>query len=159
MVEIKLHSVIDLITNSSTEIFVKSENSLEPCKELINELLKVWEPGKTWEDIFDIRIKINADTASDLLDSLEDGDEDNEQFEEIFGNVKSEKDRLRLFTEYVDDVYNERIPQPEWWDDIDAEHHLETVLAVIPKDPKYEKFGELLTQFLYSTDCYEHSWG
>jgi hypothetical protein len=60
---VKTHSVIDLITNSSTEMFVDYSNSIEPIKELVNEFLSMQAvnlPGAkaplTCDDIFELKI-------------------------------------------------------------------------------------------------------
>ena len=52
-IKIKVHSSVDLITNSSTTIFTFSEGSVDAVKELVNEMLKVFnEPYKKFDDIF-----------------------------------------------------------------------------------------------------------
>ncbi len=55
-IKIPIHSQIDLITNSSTEIFVNAENSVEPCKELVDEILKLQGSDKTCDDIFSLKL-------------------------------------------------------------------------------------------------------
>ena len=44
---VKLHSFIDLITNSSTEIFINRIGAIEPLKELVDEFLKMNGSDKT----------------------------------------------------------------------------------------------------------------
>lgn len=43
--KLKIHSGVDLITNSSTVIFTYSEGSLSALKDLVDEMLKTF--GKT----------------------------------------------------------------------------------------------------------------
>ena len=70
--KIGLHSFIDLITNSSTEIFIDYSDSLEPCKEMINEILKTFDINKSCDDIFNISIKNMV--PQDIIDAIiEDG--------------------------------------------------------------------------------------
>ena len=89
------HSVIDLITNSSTEMFMDFAGSIEPLKELIDELLK--SSGKTCDEVFKITIR---------PDWWEDGD-----LEEDFGIEKWEdwkddgESRTILHFETIDDQY------------------------------------------------------
>ena len=64
--KINLHSIIDLITNSSTEIYTYSENSLSACKEMINEFFRVTGIDKTCDDIFELSIE--ADEQSEWSD-------------------------------------------------------------------------------------------
>ena len=59
--KINLHSVIDLITNSSTEIYTYSDGSLTACKEMINEFLKVMNIDKTCDDLFELSIDSEDD--------------------------------------------------------------------------------------------------
>lgn len=54
--KINLHSIIDLITNSSTEIYTYSDGSLAACKEMINEFLMVMQIDQTCDDLFDLEI-------------------------------------------------------------------------------------------------------
>ena len=52
----KIHSFIDLITNSSTEIFADYSNSVEPLKEMINEMFKICGIEKTCDDVLVIEL-------------------------------------------------------------------------------------------------------
>lgn len=55
--KIRVHSVIDIITNSSTEIFVSANySSIEAIKRLINHFLKMTNSDKTCDDLFEITI-------------------------------------------------------------------------------------------------------
>lgn len=52
--KLKTHSIIDVITNSSTEIFISSNNkTIEVAKEFINSLLKATGSKKEADDLFD----------------------------------------------------------------------------------------------------------
>lgn len=56
ILKLKLHSVIDLITNSSTEIFAcADEDSAKTIKEFINAILKQAGSDKTSDDLFTVR--------------------------------------------------------------------------------------------------------
>jgi hypothetical protein len=54
--KISIHSVIDLITNSSTEIFTDYSNSVEPLKEFLNEILKACGVNKSCDEVFEIEL-------------------------------------------------------------------------------------------------------
>jgi hypothetical protein len=69
-IEIALHSIIDLITNSSTEIFTDFAGSLEPCKEMINEMFKSCGIEKTCDEVFTLRLE----------NEFPDYDEDDEEY-------------------------------------------------------------------------------
>jgi len=57
-IKIPIHSFIDVITNSSTEIFVQShKNTIKYAKELINTLLKAGGCDKKAEDLFEFNLE------------------------------------------------------------------------------------------------------
>ena len=60
-IRFNFHSVVDLITNSSTEMFADFRNSVEPCKELINEMFKACGIDKTCDEVFDIHLENEDD--------------------------------------------------------------------------------------------------
>ena len=54
--KVKVHSVIDLITNSSTEMFVDYSDSLEHIKELVDEILHLQGSTFRCDDVFEIKV-------------------------------------------------------------------------------------------------------
>ena len=55
--KIKIHSIVDLITNSSTEIFISShKNTKKELLALVDEILKASGSDKKAEDLFDVKI-------------------------------------------------------------------------------------------------------
>ena len=55
--KVKVHSVIDLITNSSTEIFVDYSGSIDHIKELVNYILQLHGHMQlTCDDVFEMKI-------------------------------------------------------------------------------------------------------
>jgi phosphoglycerate-specific signal transduction histidine kinase len=58
---INIHSFVDLITNSSTEIFVQaSDQTVKSVKKLIDELLKLGNSQYKCEDLFDIYLTVGV---------------------------------------------------------------------------------------------------
>ena len=54
---IPIHSFVDLITNSSSEIFVSAdENTVKAVKKLIDNILKASGSDKTADDLFEISL-------------------------------------------------------------------------------------------------------
>lgn len=146
---IPIHSIIDLITNSSTEIFVHSESSIEPVKELLNELLRIEGSDKTCDEIFDISIEHDVTCLNEFIENDYGGIDEILQLDY--------KDRIQL----LKDILNNRKPEPYWWDDIVNDcrnnYHVKTLLVVKSKEEKYNIFSELLKKFLYSPHYYEHT--
>lgn len=84
--KVKFHSFINLITNSSTEFFVDFSNSLLPCKEMINEILKVFGvTDKNCDDLFDIKLSdyVEGEEVAELLITAKD-----EKFENLAKLIK-----------------------------------------------------------------------
>jgi hypothetical protein len=55
--QILLHSFVDIITNSSTEVYTTChEKSVDMVKELINSVLKSADSEKTVDDLLEIRV-------------------------------------------------------------------------------------------------------
>jgi hypothetical protein len=66
---INIHSFVDLITNSSTEIFVQAtDQTVKSVKKLIDELLKLGNSQYKCEDLFDISLM--ADVWDDDIEDF-----------------------------------------------------------------------------------------
>jgi len=62
--KLKVHSFVDLITNSSTEIYIDYSNSVIPCKAMIDEMFKACGVNKTCDEVFDITIENEDDECT-----------------------------------------------------------------------------------------------
>ena len=70
--EIRIHSFIDIITNSSTEIFVQANmNTVKNIKALIDSVLAIGGSKLKCDDVF--LISLNNDSEDDEEDDYEDG--------------------------------------------------------------------------------------
>jgi hypothetical protein len=143
--KIKLHSSVDLITNSSTVIFTYSEGSLPAIKELINEMLKVFDKKETFDDIFYAETFLEDDDyyleSSDYPQELKKGEW--KQVIENFNNFKLS-------------ILKGEIEKPQWM--INVEENLlydyyrrSTTLDLQAKDEKYSELANKLLKYLYST--------
>jgi len=89
---IRAHSLIDVITNSSTEIFTSiSVETLPSIKELIDMILRLGGSEKTFDDVFDYRVD-HADEDSAIEQWM---DDQPDEFEEHFGEEDKKVDKLR----------------------------------------------------------------
>jgi hypothetical protein len=69
---IKIHSFVQLITNSSSEIFVSADDStISGVKEIVNNLLKIGGSTLTFDDLFRVEIDSNGITVTVINDSVE----------------------------------------------------------------------------------------
>ena len=126
--KIKLHSSVDLITNSSTVIFTYSEGSLPAVKELVNEMLKVFGKEETFDDIF---------WGAVLPEKYNLGQKIPDNYKELeFQYIKGE------------------IPKQDWMENCEEYDYYngDTSLHLIPKDEKYSDLVNKLLKYLYSTD-------
>lgn len=151
IIKLKIHSTVDLITNSSTVIFTYSEGSLPALKQLVNEMLKSFDKTETFDDIFYAQVFLeNPDHYFDVELDLNNGEES------IFEKL-SWKERENLIEEIKLQVLKGEIEKPEWMvkaeDGYDYDgYRLDSILEILPKSDKYEVLARRLTNFLYSTD-------
>ena len=128
IIKIKLHSSVDLITNSSTVIFTYSEGSLSAVKDLVNEMLKVFGREETFDDIFYAQVL---------------PDEYNE-----------DKDLPENYKELEVQYIKGEIEKQDWMENSERYDYLngDTTLYIIPKDEQYSELANKLLKYLYSTD-------
>jgi hypothetical protein len=142
--KIKLHSSVDLITNSSTVIFTYQDGSLEPLKDLVNEMLKTFGRTETFDDIFYADVFLEDDYQYFESYNIEcplTGDDTDSQLKEL---------KLQII--------KGEIEKPQWMIDIEGEqsrcdYYLpDTQLEILPKDEKYSELANKLLRYLNSTD-------
>ena len=128
VIKIKLHSSVDLITNSSTVIFTYSEGSLGAVKDLVNEMLKTFSSDLTFDDIF---------WAQVLPDEHSEDNELPENYEE-------------LEVQYI----KGEIEKQDWMVNSERYDYCrgDTSLHLIPKDEKYSELANKLLKYLHSTN-------
>ena len=71
---VALHSVDSLITNSSTEFYTDFSDSLEPCREMIDEMFKSCGMVRKCDDVFELSL---VTRRGDIM-----GPDFNEEYEE-----------------------------------------------------------------------------
>jgi len=78
MIKIKPHSIVDVITNSSTVVYVQThDNTIKYAKELVNTLLKVAGSDKKAEDLFDFYFDVDREEEIEKLIGEEQFRDDN----------------------------------------------------------------------------------
>ena len=145
MIKINFHSVVNLITNSSTTIFTWQDDSLAIVKELVNEFIGVIGDSKvTFEDAF------YAGVFADAYTYYEDEDEDDTSTRPEF-NSYEEVESL------IEDILTGKIEKPEWMNRAEEKesysyYEPNRYLYIKAKDAKYENIATLLKKFLNSPD-------
>jgi hypothetical protein len=57
-IKLEIHSMVDLITNSSTEIFISAnDNAEENVKKILQKILDVTGSTKKVDDVFEVKVK------------------------------------------------------------------------------------------------------
>src|ERR1019366_2959664 len=65
-ITLKVHSFIDIITNSSTEIYIQaSEKTMQSIKSLVNSILSIGDSKLTCDEIFTMELESDKDDDDD----------------------------------------------------------------------------------------------
>jgi hypothetical protein len=135
---IKIHSITDLITNSSTTIFTYSDGSPAAFDKMMAEILKAFGIEKRVDELFYTIVLNDLYSYSEYEDYF---DGENIQIEDAI------QDLLLQIAVGVKKA-------PKW---LRAKPNQQSYLHIIPKDPKYVELAESVIDFLYSTHSEEGS--
>lgn len=144
--KIDIHSITDLITNSSTTIFTYSEGSVKAVKDMFGELAKTFNITKSFDEMFVIITLADADVYAEYIDSL-----DKKDYPDGITQETS-------FYELVNDVRSGKVEKPEWFEEAENTENSynyyrpSNELYLIPKSEEYVNLGKAIINFLYSTD-------
>jgi hypothetical protein len=153
---VNIHSFVDVITNSSTEIFVSSENTLTIVKEVLVELLKVMGSDKTVDEVFDIKLKcINVSYVLEYLTYMLETDDVCNVILNSLG--KTQKEHEKTLERLITNVKNKKVEAPDWFKKYNVDYNVQTKIEITSKDDKYTHLLDLLIKFLYSPHYFEHS--
>ena len=151
MKPIRLHSYVDLITNSSSTIYVYDPDT-NLIKNIINAILKVGGSTKTCDDLFNIIVSIDGiddivssnlselDSDNSILTNLKDilskrwpefKDMENEEFKILINNTVADGDTL-LKSEILC-YFNDRSVFEELKYEISNEIHADMYVTLQPK--------------------------
>jgi hypothetical protein len=155
--KINIHSITDLITNSSTVIYTYSSSSEEAMKKMIDEVFHVLGVDKKCDDVFTLTVTSDIEQYCDHILDMEE-----EDLPDTFKGLERGglADKVE---EIVNKVTKGELKKPEWMKDIEEDeghddYSPSTTLNIIAKLPEYEKLAGLIGSFLYSTD-HEASYG
>ncbi len=136
MIKFKIHSVVDVITNSSTTIYT-FQNSIKQTKELVQEVINLMGIDKTPDDVFYYGV-----FAED------DGYLDNGECPENFKSGELEALKMSIMKGDTE--------KPEWMkqcEDNDGEYGPSLDLCLIIRDEKYKSLGVKIENLLSSVDA------
>ena len=102
----KIKSVTDVITNSSTEVFaMTSQLSVEKLKKMINLLLEVSGSTKTCDDLFDIHLEVSQWMDEDVYMNIE-GEDPEKSWEDL-----TDQEKLDWCLEHADYDWTSLYPE------------------------------------------------
>lgn len=78
MIKLKIHSFVDVITNSSTTIYSYYSGSIKPVKEMIDAFLEAFKSSLKADDLFYFGVFCNLDTYEDYHNDLDDEEKDSD---------------------------------------------------------------------------------
>jgi hypothetical protein len=147
---VNIHSITSLITNSSTTLFTRCDDSVEPFKKLINEMFLATGVEKTCDDVFDVVVGYKIDELFEFV-----GEFDDEEYCP-FINIETKNE---LKTVYHNILFSKE--KPDWWASFLKEAKEEFVvplpseLVIRAKDPKYQKLADSIMPLIESIDILE----
>lgn len=149
IVDIKVQSISDIITNSSTEVFtIYRRYNIQDIKDLVNSLFKLIS-NLRFDDFFTITLHINEYVIDDLYDS----------YEELQNQFNSSSE---LYT-YLEGLSDQEIRRYEYMADELSDLHVPFYSGYhIKQKPGVELTPRLIEalQKLNNLDClFQHEWG
>ena len=135
----RLHSFVDVITNSSTTIYVFQERALEAVKDVINEMLRVFGEEKGASDLFYFGCFNSLESYQEYYEFYEDSDgiDDYEVTALFFDILSGARDK------------------PAWMIKAEQNEKSDRLLKIIPKYPEHKRLATKLMNFLNSSDYEE----
>lgn len=149
IVDIKIQSISDIITNSSTEVFtVYKRYNLQDIKDLVNALFKLIS-NLRFDDFFTITLYINEFVIDDLYDCYE-------ELQQQFNSARE------LYT-YLEGLSDQEIRKYEHMADQMSDLHVPFYSGYhVKQKPGVELTPRLMEalQKLNNLDClFQHEWG
>ncbi len=127
---IPVHSFVDLITNSSSEVYVMAdEGTISAIKDIINHLLKIGGGTQSADDIFEFDLITRVSSFNSITPA------GYEKYDAMIS--KKEFEALKAKGEFADD--------PEFEKECDGYSYQETFVRVTAKDPSNAEVAKLLS--------------
>lgn len=139
-----------------TMIFTYSSGTLSSVKNLINEMFDLFSNPLRADDIFYFGIFCAYITYANF--DWETYNTENIEVPDILtSDMTPTSDKINYVKIIIDQVLTGHINKPEWMVKVEQEYSCfncqspSTFLMLKSKDKKWEEYGKLLTDFLYST--------
>lgn len=109
MKPIKIQSISDIITNSSTEVFcMYSQRDKDEIKKLVNAILAVGNSTVTFDDLFEIKMDVKWEAAYHIWDHDEEIQQKYERDDDFFEFLKTlNDDQLKEYEKKISGCYTD----------------------------------------------------
>lgn len=109
MKHIKIQSISDIITNSSTEVFcMYSQRDKEEIKKLVNAILAIGNSAVTFDDLFEIKMDVKWEAAYHIWDHDEEIQQKYERDDDFFEFLKTlNDDQLKEYEKKISGCYTD----------------------------------------------------
>jgi hypothetical protein len=161
--KVNIHSIVDVITNSSTTIFTY-QNSVEETKELVQAVLNLCGiKDKTPDDIFYYGVFADKDTYLNYCDYHDHEDEEDEprnmpQINAKYGTPEH-KQELEIRKKWLNDlkfsIIKGETSKPKWMESAETcgDWAASSYLELIIKDEKFSEFAQKVRDLLNSVEA------
>jgi hypothetical protein len=151
---LNIHSIVDVITNSSTVIYTYQDSKVE-ATELLQEILNLIGDDSKVEDLFFIGTFCDADVYTEKISR------DKYNMPEDYPS--GYKEQYKYIDNIIERILKGEIEKPKWMEDAETNEDYDcfnpnTNLIIIPKNEKYNTLAKKMINFLNSTEneaCYD----
>lgn len=160
ILETNIHSVVDVITNSSTTIFIY-QNCVEQVKELVQEVLNLSGiKDKTSDDIFYYGVFCKDYIYLDYINENDGHDSDIPLVKSEYGTPEYEEEQKKqkewLHNLKISIIKGEK-ETPKWFEAAEEDdyscYNYSTHLNLIVKDEKYNTLADKIKNILKAVDA------
>ena len=153
MFKLNVHSIVDVITNSSTVIYTYQDSTKE-AKELLQEILNLMGEDKKVDDLFNIGVFLSStEYYTEHIDESEDDEE------EIPANYPDDyKAQNKYIEDLIESILKGEVVKPAWMKLIEEgtnynDFPYPTSLYISSKEAKYDALAKKILAFLNSVDA------
>ena len=168
LIGLKLHSYVDVITNSSTTIYSYFDGSVNIAKEMVDCFLKSFKIDMSPDDMFYFGVANSIEAYTNFNEKFEwERSKNNEDYKNYYIKELDKLEKLKYAEKYdyikniIRDIITEKISKPQWMVDVDKLYKdsnyatIGNVLYIIPKKDEYNDLANFILKFIYSPEYIE----
>lgn len=152
----KVHSIVDVITNSSTVIYTQAtEATVKSFRNMINAILDIAGSEIRADDLFIFRLIPNVERVTDaMLDFSDEFDRDSVWYKDLMEKYPDYNDHDPIIEAKAMEIIKDN-PSVEWLSDLIHKGECDINLLVIAKDDKSEAAAKILSSMIDTIDTEE----